>query len=201
MAVLKEAVQPGERRRANGEGRGGKRCPALEILLALFFAAPAAAAPVYETRDQALARAFPPPATIERRTLYLTPEQRARASQEARAKVESSIVVAYAGRGASGFLGTAYFDTHPVRTASETLLVTVLPDGSAGAVEVVAFGEPEDYLPRPAWLRLFGKKPLDDELSVGRGLAHVSGATLTTRAIAAAVRRVLAVHHVVSAAP
>jgi len=200
MAVLKEAVQPGERRRAKGGGRA-QRHAGRRFLLVLLFAAPLSAAPVYETRDQALARAFPPPATIERRTLYLTSEQRVRASEEARAKVESSLVVAYAGRGASGLLGTAYFDTHPVRTASETLLVTVLPDGSAGAVEVVAFGEPEDYLPRPAWLRLFGKKPLDDELSVGRGLAHVSGATLTTRAIAAAVRRVLAVHHVLSAAP
>ena len=159
------------------------------------------AAPVYESREQALARAFPPPATIERRTLFLTPAQRARASQEARAKVDSSLVVAYLGKSPSGFLGTGYFDTHPVRTANETLLVVVLPDGSAGTVEVVAFGEPEDYLPRPAWLRIFSRKPLDDELTVGRGLAHVSGATLTTRAIAAAVRRVLSIHRVLGVAP
>ncbi|MCA1611436.1 MAG: FMN-binding protein [Acidobacteria bacterium] len=197
MAVLRGTT----RRTEKGEGQRIKRRAARRFLLCLFFAAPVAAAPVYETRDQALARAFPSPATIERRTLSLTPEQRKRASREARAKVESSLVVAYAGRSASGLLGTAYFDTHPVRTASETLLVTVTPDGAAGEVEVVAFGEPEDYLPRPSWLRLFSKKPLDDELSVGRGLAHVSGATLTTRAIAAAVRRVLAVHHVLSAAP
>lgn len=159
------------------------------------------AAPVYETREQALARAFPPPARIERRSLFLTPEQRSRAAREARAKVDSSLVVAYLGKSPAGFLGTGYFDTHPVRTASETILVVVLPDGSAGSVEVVAFGEPEDYLPRPAWLRLFSKKPLDDQLAVGRGLAHVSGATLTTRAIAAAVRRVLSVHRVTGVAP
>ncbi|MEP6769241.1 MAG: FMN-binding protein [Acidobacteriota bacterium] len=198
---MRQDIGAGERRPATGEGRRTGHAAATRFVLAFLFATPLGAVPIYETRDQALARAFPPPATIERRTLYLTPDQRARASQEARAKVESSLVVAYAGRGASGLLGTAYFDTHPVRAASETLLVTVLPDGSAGAVEVVAFGEPEDYLPRPSWLRLFSKKPLDDELSVGRGLAHVSGATLTTRAIAAAVRRVLAVHHVLSAAP
>ncbi|MEO8191578.1 MAG: FMN-binding protein [Acidobacteriota bacterium] len=159
------------------------------------------AAPVYETREQALSRAFPPPAEIERRSLFLTPEQRARASQAARAKVDSSLVVAYLGKSPSGFLGTGYFDTHPVRTSNETLLVVVLPDGSAGTVEVVAFAEPEDYLPRPAWLRLFAKKPLDDELTVGRGLAHVSGATLTTRAIAAAVRRILSIHRVLGVAP
>ena len=39
-----------------------------------------------------------------------------------------------------------------------------------------------------------------EELAVGRGLAHVTGATLTTRAIAEAVRRVLAIHAVLAEA-
>jgi len=39
---------------------------------------------------------------------------------------------------------------------------------------------------------------LDDELVIGRRLAHVTGATLTTRTIADAVRRVLAVHAIVA---
>jgi hypothetical protein len=158
-------------------------------------------APVYETREEALARAFPAPAAIERRTVFLTPEQRERASREARSRVESSLVVAYVGRAPTGPLGTAYFDTHRVRTEAETILVTVRPDGSVGGVEVVAFGEPEDYLPRPAWLRLFPGRRLDADLAVQRGLAHVSGATLTTRAIADAVRRVLAVHAILPKAP
>jgi hypothetical protein len=174
-------------------GGGAKRACVLGggIVLAAFRSF---GAPVYETREEALARAFPAPAAIERRTVFLTPEQRERASREARSKIESSLVVAYVGRAPSGPLGTAYFDTHSVRTAAETILVTVRPDGSVGGVEVVAFGEPEDYLPRSAWLRLFFGRKLDPDLAVGRGLAHVSGATLTTRAIADAVRRVLAVH-------
>ena len=151
------------------------------------------AAPVYSTREVALARAFPPPATIERKTFFLTAGQREKASRLAEAKIESSLVVAYVGRRGSELLGTAYFDTHTVRTQTETLLITVLPDGTAGAVEVVAFHEPEDYLPRPAWWKLFEKRKLDRELAAGRGLAHVTGATLTTRAITEAVRRVLAI--------
>jgi Na+-translocating ferredoxin:NAD+ oxidoreductase RnfG subunit len=167
--------------------------------LALAAAAAAVALPVYSSREQALARAFPPPATIERKTYFLTDEERERASRAARAKIDSSLVIAYIGRGAQGVLGTGYFDTHTVRTMPETLLVTVRPDGSLLAVEVVAFGEPEDYLPRRNWLKLFSGRRLDEELQIGRGLAHVTGATLTTRAIADAVRRVLAVHAVVAA--
>jgi Na+-translocating ferredoxin:NAD+ oxidoreductase RnfG subunit len=158
----------------------------------------AVGAPVYATREEALARVFPPPATVERKTFVLTPEQRESASRLARAKVETSLVVAYVGRKGGELLGTAYFDTHPVRTQTETLLITVRPDGTVGAVEVVAFNEPEDYLPRPAWRKLFEGRRLDSDLAVGRGLAHVTGATLTTRAIADAVRRVLAVHAVLA---
>jgi hypothetical protein len=160
----------------------------------------ARAAPVYSSREQALARAFPPPATVERKTFFLTDAQREKAARLARAKVESGLVVAYLGHGPRGPLGTAYFDTHTVRTMPETILVTVRPDGVVGGVEVVAFGEPEDYLPRPRWLGLFPGKRLDPELVVGRGLAHVTGATLTTRAIADAVRRVVAIHTVISSA-
>jgi len=154
-------------------------------------------APVYSSREQALARAFPPPATIERKTHFLTDAEREKATRAARAKVESGLVVAYLGRTPGGLLGTAYFDTHTVRTMPQTLLIVVKPDGTLGGVEVVAFGEPEDYLPRRRWLELFRGRRLDGDLAVGRGLAHVTGATLTTRVIVDAARRVLAVHAVI----
>jgi Na+-translocating ferredoxin:NAD+ oxidoreductase RnfG subunit len=156
-------------------------------------------APVYSSREQALARAFPPPATIDRKTYFLTDVERESASRAARAKVDSNLVVAYVGRTAKGILGTGYFDTHTVRTMPQTLLVVVRPDGTIGGVEVVAFGEPEDYLPRRRWLQLFRGRRLDGDLAGGRGLAHVTGATLTTRSIADAARRVVAIHAAVSA--
>jgi hypothetical protein len=168
----------------------------LLLVLTLILTPVRIGAVVYSTREQALARVFPPPATVERRTFFPTPEQRERATRLAGSKVEASLIVAYVGKRGEERLGTAYFDTHPVRTLNETILVVVSPDGTLGPVEVVAFGEPEDYLPRASWLRLFAKRRLGPDLSVGRGLAHVSGATLTTQAIAAAVRRVLALHAV-----
>ena len=168
------------------------------VAAAVISAAAVRAAPVYSSREEALARAFPPPATIERKTHFLTDTQRGKASRAARTKVDSSLVVAYVGRTVNGILGTAYFDTHTVRTMPETLLVVVRPDGTVGSIEVVAFGEPEDYLPRRRWLTLFQGRRLEPDLAVGRGLAHVTGATLTTRSITDAARRMLAIHAVIS---
>ena len=71
-------------------------------------------------------------------------------------------------------------------------MVVVAPDRSLRSVDVLAFAEPEDYLPREGWLKRLPGKRSEEGLFVGRALSHVTGATLTTRAIAASVRRVLA---------
>lgn len=173
-----------------------KRSAATAVLL--LAAASALAVPIYSSREQALARAFPPPATVERKTFFLTEAEREKASRDARSKIESGLVIAYIAQDPKGPVGTGYFETHIVRTMPQTLLVTVRPDGTLKGVEVIAFGEPEDYLPRRNWLKLFLGRRLDDELVIGRRLAHVTGATLTTRTIADAVRRVLAVHAIVA---
>jgi hypothetical protein len=165
----------------------------------VFLCAAESRAVVYATREEALARAFPPPAAVARRTFFLTEEERSAASRQAQSKVESGLVVAYAATLDGRSLGTAYFDTHTVRTMPETLMVVVQPDGAVGSVDVLSFGEPEDYLPRAGWLKLFVGQRLGPDLAVGRKLAHVTGATLTTQAIASAVRRVLAVHAVLAA--
>ncbi|KAA0249909.1 FMN-binding protein [Acidobacteria bacterium ACD] len=165
----------------------------LAALPALLGLAGEGRAAVYETREKALARAFPPPARVERTTSYLTPEQKAAAEKAAEAPVESAVVTRYPALAPAGsHLGTAYFDQHVVRTQPEVLMVVVAPDRTLRSVDVLAFAEPEDYLPREGWLRRIPGKRAEDGLFVGRALSHVTGATLTTRAIAAAVRRVLA---------
>jgi Na+-translocating ferredoxin:NAD+ oxidoreductase RnfG subunit len=170
-----------------------RRAPVLLALAALLPGAAGAA--VFETQEQAIARAFPPPARVVRSTVFLSEEQLAEARKAAQAPVDSAVVTRYAAFGTDGtLLGTAYFDAHVVRTAREVLMVVVAPDRTVRSVDVLAFGEPQDYLPRGGWLKRVDGKNLEDGLFVGRALAHVTGATLTTRAIAAAVRRVLAVH-------
>ncbi|MBK9090971.1 MAG: FMN-binding protein [Holophagales bacterium] len=155
----------------------------------------AAGAAVFETQEQALARAFPPPARVVRSTSFLSEEQHEAVRKTAQAPVDSAVVTRYAAFGTDGaHLGTAYFDVHIVRTAREVLMVVVAPDQGVRSVDVLAFGEPQDYLPRGGWLKRVEGKKQEDGLFVGRALAHVTGATLTTRAIAAAVRRVLAIH-------
>lgn len=157
-------------------------------------AAPAAAK-AHLTTEEALALAFPG-AAIERRTIYLQPEQLERASFLAGQKVESALVVAYVATKDGAISGTAYFDAHLVRTLPETLMVAVDGAGRVLRVEVLTFDEPEDYLPRPAWYEQFVGEDLGPELALKKAIHPVTGASLTARATTDAVRRALALDRV-----
>ncbi|TDJ66734.1 MAG: FMN-binding protein [Planctomycetota bacterium] len=184
------------------------RCASLLALLAFlaFASAPGAGASevassprgkVFLTVDEALALAFPK-CVVERGAKTLSKTEQKRATALAGEKVASRLVFAYSATKDGRAVGTAYFDTHRVRTLRETVMVVVAPDGTIARLEVLAFAEPLDYLPRGNWYRQFLGRKLDDELSLKRGVKKVSGATLTSRATMGAARRVLAVHRVLA---
>ena len=170
---------------------------ALAAGAALLVAAAPAAARVLLTVEEALALAFPG-AAIERHTVFLTADEVARAAELAGERPASAIVHPYVATAAGELVGTAYFDSHVVRTLAETVMVTVDPEDRVGRVEVLSFDEPPDYLPRAEWYRQFAGRPLDAELELRRAIRPVAGATLTARATTDAARRVLALHRVLA---
>ena len=156
-------------------------------------------AQVLITVPEALELAFPG-CTVEKQTLYLSKEQQKEAAKLCKGKLEGRVVRAYSAKDAKGkFVGTAYFDTHRVRTNKETVMVVVTPEQKVARVEVLAFGEPLDYVPNEVFYGQFKKKKLGPELTLKRGVRNVAGATLTCRASVDAARRVLAVHRILSA--
>ena len=157
-------------------------------------------AKTYLTRERALAQVFGADATIEPRTVFLTAAAAKRAESAAGAKLASPRVTAYVGRRGDRVLGTAYLDTHAVRSMNETVLIVVSPARRVAAVEVLAFNEPGDYLPPRRWLDTFRDRALARDLKPGAAVPHLGGSTLTARAVATAVRRTLAVHAEVEAA-
>lgn len=155
-----------------------------------------ASASVYLTVGEALEMAFPE-CEIERRTVYLTEAQKSDAGKLARVELESAIVYPYVARKEGRIAGVVYFDSHIVRTLGETIMVAIDRNDRVSRVELLVFNEPPEYIPPDAWYRLFSGRQLDDRLAVNRGIRGILGATLTTRSTADAVRRMLAIHHVI----
>ena len=152
-------------------------------------------AKLYLTRDAGLALAFGDSATVTTRTAYLDADQVEAIARRAVAPFSARRVTYYIGRAPDGtHLGHAYIETHRIRSLTETIMVVVDRKGRAARIEVLAFNEPEDYLAPPGWRHLLEGADLDRPLAPGHDLPNLSGATLTARALAAGVRRQLAIH-------
>jgi len=164
--------------------------------LALLLAAPARARVLLSQKD-ALALAFPGDQKVERRTAFLTDEQLAAAEKAAGTKIDSKVWTYYVG--SSSAAGTAYFESHRVRTMNEAFMVVVNPDATVRFIEILSFAEPSEYQAPKKWLDQFSGKPLNDDLMLRRGLRNITGASLTSDAVTRGVRRVLAVHQVLQA--
>lgn len=151
------------------------------------------------TQQEALRLAFPEPLTIERHTAFLGPREIARASELAGrgVDVKEGVITYYVGLRAGVPVGAAYFDVHRVRTLPEVVMIVVARDERIARIEILKFAEPPQYLAPAGWLRQIEGKRLSEELSLRRGIVNMTGATLTSEAVTAASRRVLALHKVI----
>lgn len=184
------------------EGRRGcARSRALTGLLCAAGAALATASPLWGqvrlTQDEALKLAFPDATRFERTTAYLDDAQSARVEEMTGEPPRRAIVTHYLALHGQRTIGVAYFDVHRVRTLNEVLLIAVDRGGRVVRVEIVAFAEPPEYVAPDGWLELFGGLDRQADLSMKGDVPNLTGATLTARAVKAAVDRTLAIHEVI----
>ena len=147
-------------------------------------------AQVLKMPERALGEQFPG-ATVERKAVYLTHEQKDTMDKTLGFPTEGRMHTFYVARGPSGVAGYGIFDTHKIRTKEETIFVVISREGRVKHVEVISFFEPHDYLAPERWLALLENKSAADSILPGRDLPVITGATLTTNAVTHAVRKIL----------
>ena len=152
---------------------------------------------VLYAKNEALQLIFPEADSIKPQAVFLTAAQAARIEELARSPLESQLLTVHVGRKGDETLGFAFLDIHVVRTQPEALFVVLTPQGDVDSVLIVAFHEPLEYMPSERWQAQFPGKTLTPDLQVKRGIAPISGATLSAHAMTDAVRRALAVFQVV----
>lgn len=166
---------------------------ALAVWLALAGTASAQSGVV--SRREALATVFAG-ATIASDRVYLSVQQAEQIARLARDEVRTRIYARYVATRNGIVVGRAYVDTHVVRTKRESLLVSLEADGRVRRIDTTAFLEPPEYVAPEPWKRQYYEKPLGDDIAIQRAIRPIAGATLTTQAVNAAVRRVLALDQV-----
>ncbi len=166
------------------------------VYLGVWCSSQQAQAKVFHSREEALALAFAGADRQDSTTFFLSEEEVQRVATLATAPVDSKLATFYVGYKADQIVGYAFIETHLVRTLPEAFLILLSPSGVVQKLFVLAFYEPEEYLPSDRWLQQFDQKALGPELQIRRDIHGVAGATLTSRAITNGVRKVLALFQV-----
>lgn len=170
------------------------RCALAAFFAFVYLLVPAefASAKVFAGQKQALAEAFPEATRIDRDTRILRRVEQKKIQELIHDELESKIVVLHVAYQDERVIGYAHIDVHTVRTQPEAFLVVLTPEGKVRSVRILAFHEPLDYLPTERWYEQFEGKTKEDGLRVGHDIHGVVGATLSARAAADGVRRMLA---------
>ncbi len=167
------------------------------LCMALLCGVPTAAqAKVFFSRTEALELAFPGADRVEAETYVLSDGEASAIEELSRTPLDSKLVEIYTGFRGDEITGYAVIDIHNVRTLPEAFIVVLTPSGTVQTLRVLAFHEPLDYLPSDRWYSQFDSKTLAEPLRVGWDVHGVVGATLSARATARGVRRVLAYYQV-----
>jgi hypothetical protein len=153
-----------------------------------------ATAEVFHSRESALKSAFPGATHVKQFSLFLSANDTVHVRKKSGVEQSERVVNVYAGYQNGALLGHAFIDTHQVRTMPETLMVVVTPGGSLKQLLMLAFHEPSEYKPSMPWLGQFQQQTLNPGLSLRNGIDGISGATLTSQAITATTRRILALY-------
>ena len=140
-----------------------------------------------------------PGSVVERKTFFLNDEQKEEARKLAgeNIPIDNNLVIPYIAHTDGNSVGIAYFDAHRVRTLQEVIMVAVDTEDRVIRVETMRFQEPPNYRAPGRWMAQFENRKLDRDLSQKGDIATITGATLTARAVTAAVRRVMALHAVI----
>jgi hypothetical protein len=149
-------------------------------------------AEVYHSRESALELAFPEADSVSTRTLTLGKSDAERIAARAGVEIESRLVRVYESWSAGQVVARGIIDTHNVRSLPETLFVVADTSNRVDAVHLLAFHEPIQYCASEKWFAQFEDRGLDRDMAVRRGISGIAGATMTSNAITAAVRRCLA---------
>jgi Na+-translocating ferredoxin:NAD+ oxidoreductase RnfG subunit len=151
---------------------------------------------VFLSRPEAVAAAFPDADRVDERSYALDDRQARQVENRSGARLDSRLVTLYTGYRDGEVMGYALIDVHTVRTQPEAFMVVISPEGQVRDVRMLAFYEPQEYLPSERWLKQFRDEGLSPDLSLRRKVHAIAGSTLSSRAVTGGVRRALALYEV-----
>ena len=147
---------------------------------------------VYYTESEALAKVFAKADTVWAETWVPSPGERAELQGRLGWELAEDKFVIHRARKGADDLGFAVITEEQGRFKPITFIVHVSAEFKVKMVLLMVYRESRgDGVKRQRFLKQFRKKDTDDHLRLNRDIVGVSGATMSSRALAAGVKKVL----------
>lgn len=166
------------------------------IITALLFATVSFTKPLVSPID-AMKSVFGEKCSVAKKNTLLNHTQAAEVQKAAQLKLETKIYRFYTATTGGKTVGHGILITRQVRQKDASVLYMITPAGTIAAIEIIAFNEPPEYIPQPAYIDQFRGKSSSDTLRVGKDIPTISGATLSARNITDGARLALALYNVI----
>jgi len=147
--------------------------------------------------DDVIHASFPKSTKMEKHSLILTKKQFSQIQQKAKAKVDTKVYRYYTLMNNGKTIGYAILGFKKVRTKKATVLYGFDMKGTLMFTEIMAFGEPPEFIPSSIWMSQLQKKGASEKLTVGKDIPTISGATLSARSVTDGARVARAIYEIV----
>ncbi len=135
---------------------------------------------------------------VDAKQLILTQKQYDYVTKSAKAAIDTKIYRYYTIQSNNNIIGYGVLITRKVRTKKATILYTFNQNGKLVFSEIMAFDEPPEYIPNKRWMNQFSNADSSAQLTLGRDIPAISGATLSSRTISDGARIARALYNIIA---
>ncbi|MEA2046852.1 MAG: hypothetical protein U9O64_00235 [Campylobacterota bacterium] len=126
--------------------------------------------------------------------LILTSTEFKEVRAKAKASVDTKVYRYYLIRSKSHTIGKAVLITRKVRAKKATILYAFDKKGTLRFSEIMAFGEPPEYIPSQTWMNQLDNQKPSTPLMLGKDIPTISGSTLSAQSVVDGARIARAVY-------
>lgn len=131
----------------------------------------------------AMQSTFGEDATVVKKNIMLSKTKTQKIQEMAKIKLESKIFRIFTATKEDKTLGYGILVNKKVRSKNAVVLYLISQDSVLKSIEIIAFNEPEEYIPSKTWNSQFKEIPTDTMLRVSKNIPTITGATLSARSI------------------
>jgi hypothetical protein len=147
--------------------------------------------------EEVVKTSFKNVSAVEPKSLILSSKQFKEVRSHAKAAIKTKVYRYYDIVSSGKSIGKAVLITRKVRSKKATVLYAFDKKGTLRFSEIMAFGEPPEFIPSKIWMTQLQKQKPSAKLTVGKDIPTISGSTLSASSITEGARVARAIYEIV----